>query len=437
MADKKISELPSITGADVDDANDTVAIVDSSTNTTKKITREELFKDVDSILYQTIHSGFGAPSGTLGNDGDFYIDKTNDDFYGPKSGGSWGSPTSLVGPQGPTGPTGPQGPQGPAGPNSEVIDDTSPQLGGFLDSNGHSVWTSHGAAVTAASTLSLGNDGNKFDINGNTTITGIGGKIIGAEVTLHFTGTPTLTHSAALDLPTGANITAAAGDVVTFYQYGVNQWRCKAYTRADGTPLAGGGGGGDLLAANNLSDLNNAGTARTNLGLGDLAEQDSVNLSSQVTGLLAGTSVLSATTTSRGTVEAATTAEGDTGTSTSRFPPVSVVRSMIDTHAPDSPVQAWVSFSGTGTVTVNGSMNVSSVTDDGTGRYTVNFANALSDANYAAVVSSARVDTDASGGGNVGFTRAHSKTASQVEITTTNSTGGLADHAMVEVAVFR
>jgi hypothetical protein len=43
MADKKISELTSIVGSDVDDANDTVAIVDSSAGQTKKITREELF----------------------------------------------------------------------------------------------------------------------------------------------------------------------------------------------------------------------------------------------------------------------------------------------------------------------------------------------------------------------------------------------------------
>jgi hypothetical protein len=39
----------------------------------------------------------------------------------------------------------------------------------------------------------------------------------------------------------------------------------------DGSAIGGAGGGGDLLAANNLSDLDNAGTARTNLGLGSAA----------------------------------------------------------------------------------------------------------------------------------------------------------------------
>lgn len=49
---------------------------------------------------KTIRNGAGAPSSGLGVDGDFYIDTVADAIYGPKSGGAWGSPTSLVGPQG-------------------------------------------------------------------------------------------------------------------------------------------------------------------------------------------------------------------------------------------------------------------------------------------------------------------------------------------------
>lgn len=48
-------------------------------------------------------------------------------------------------------------------------------------------------------------------------------------------------------------------------------------------------------------------------------------------------------------------------------------------------VKAWVNFNGTGTVAIRASFNVSSITDNGTGDYTVNFATALPDANYAAV----------------------------------------------------
>jgi hypothetical protein len=39
--------------------------------------------------------------------------------------------------------------------------------------------------------------------------------------------------------------------------------------------------------------------------------------------------------------------------------------------------RAWVNFNGTGTVAIRASFNVSSITDNGTGDYTVNFTNAL------------------------------------------------------------
>lgn len=51
-------------------------------------------------------------------------------------------------------------------------------------------------------------------------------------------------------------------------------------------------------------------------------------------------------------------------------------------------VKAWVNFNGTGTVAIRASYNVSSITDNGTGDYTVNFTTAISDANYSTVGSS-------------------------------------------------
>lgn len=45
--------------------------------------------------------------------------------------------------------------------------------------------------------------------------------------------------------------------------------------------------------------------------------------------------------------------------------------------------KAWVNFNGTGTVAIRASGNVSSITDNGTGNYTVNFTNAMPDANYS------------------------------------------------------
>jgi hypothetical protein len=51
--------------------------------------------------------------------------------------------------------------------------------------------------------------------------------------------------------------------------------------------------------------------------------------------------------------------------------------------APIYACRAWVNFNGTGTVAIREDGNVSSITDHGTGSYSLNFATALPDANYA------------------------------------------------------
>lgn len=52
----------------------------------------------------------------------------------------------------------------------------------------------------------------------------------------------------------------------------------------------------------------------------------------------------------------------------------------------DGSAKAWVNFNGTGTVAIRASFNVSSITDNGVGDYTVNFTTAMADANYSALV---------------------------------------------------
>jgi hypothetical protein len=49
--------------------------------------------------------------------------------------------------------------------------------------------------------------------------------------------------------------------------------------------------------------------------------------------------------------------------------------------------RAWVNFNGTGTVAIRASGNVSSITDNGTGDYTVNFTTAMPDVNYSTTAS--------------------------------------------------
>ena len=59
--------------------------------------------------------------------------------------------------------------------------------------------------------------------------------------------------------------------------------------------------------------------------------------------------------------------------------------------------KAWVNFNGTGTVAIREDYNVSSITDNGTGDYTVNFTTAMPDANYS-VVNTTGTITSTTGG---------------------------------------
>ncbi len=124
---------------------------------------------------------------------------------------------------------------------SDVVSDTSPQLGGTLDTNSKQIRESKGADVASATNTVLGSDGNYFDITGTTTIATIGTLAIGTVVKLHFDGALTLTHHATdLILPGGVNITTAAGDEAEFIEDATGDWRCLSYTRATGSGIFGG-----------------------------------------------------------------------------------------------------------------------------------------------------------------------------------------------------
>ena len=58
---------------------------------------------------------------------------------------------------------------------------------------------------------------------------------------------------------------------------------------------------------------------------------------------------------------------------------------------------AWVNFNGVGTIAVRDSVNVASLTDNGTGNYAVNFSNNMSSTNYSYATSS--------NGGDSGYLR--------------------------------
>ncbi len=88
--------------------------------------------------------------------------------------------------------------------------------------------------------------------------------------------------------------------------------------------------------------------------------------------------------------------------------------------------KAWVNFNGTGTVAIRASYNVSSITDNGTGDYTVNFTTALADANYSVV---GMVDRNRSteNGTTINVDSSTAPTAAAVRLVTFRVSVGLVD----------
>jgi hypothetical protein len=96
--------------------------------------------------------------------------------------------------------------------------------------------------------------------------------------------------------------------------------------------------------------------------------------------------------------------------------------------------KAWVNFNGTGTVAIRGSFNVSSITDNGTGDYTVNFTTVLPNANYSFNLNSTR-STLGTANDAISFLGA-TPTAAALRISTTAGTGTLVDSLYTTVSVF-
>ncbi len=97
--------------------------------------------------------------------------------------------------------------------------------------------------------------------------------------------------------------------------------------------------------------------------------------------------------------------------------------------------KAWVNFNGTGTVAIRDSFNVSSITDNGAGTYTINFTTAMPNANYC--MASSTVYT--SGTGDIVMCALDSRTAqttSALPVVTYGSVGAFVDKTYVNVSVF-
>jgi hypothetical protein len=90
--------------------------------------------------------------------------------------------------------------------------------------------------------------------------------------------------------------------------------------------------------------------------------------------------------------------------------------------------RAWVNFNGSGTVSIRSSGNITSITDNGPGDYTVNFTTAMPDVNYAAFGHS---------GPTGAITGVSAYTTSSYRFTCINTAGTLTDPANVNVSIFR
>jgi uncharacterized protein (AIM24 family) len=98
--------------------------------------------------------------------------------------------------------------------------------------------------------------------------------------------------------------------------------------------------------------------------------------------------------------------------------------------------RAWVNFNGTGTVAIRASGNVTSITDNSTGNYTINFTTAMPDVNYAVVVTS-----DLASDGSVIVANTNdfltARTTSSVRMGCAQPGVGSKDTTHYQVAVFR
>lgn len=290
--------------------------------------------------------------------------------------------------------------------------------------------------IASASTTDIGAQNTTIlNITGTTTITSFGANYNGPRF-LRFADVLILTHGSALVLPTAANITTAAGDSAVVVPNGTpaNGWRVVAYQRASGAAFDGSVTTNSILNdAVTFAKIQNVTTAtilgRSTAGTGDVEALTGA----QATALL---SVASETVSGR--VELADATEAAAGTDGTRALSPLRLRDALAASgsAPLYACRAWVNFNGTGTVAIRAAGNVSSITDNGVGDYTVNFTTAMPDANYCALPVSGRASGDFLGN-VVNVTDFPTTTFCRLLIRLGQNPGTTTDQASVNVAIFR
>ena len=190
---------------------------------------------------------------------------------------------------------------------------------------------------------------------------------------------------------------------------------------------------GEALAKdNNLSELSDKAIARTNLDVYSKAETNTA---------ISNATTPTATETVAGKAKIATTEIAQAGTNDTDFITPLKLRNALNANgsAPVYACRAWVNFNGVGTVAILGSGNVSSITDNGVGDYTVNYTVALPDTGYAIIGSS----TEYSDGTPISVilrmngTTPLLKTSTATRISTRHAYGGFYDVNNISLEVTR
>lgn len=167
--------------------------------------------------------------------------------------------------------------------------------------------------------------------------------------------------------------------------------------------------------------------------------------SNKVTGLAAGTvsgdavhKGQTASTTDTGLVELATQVEAETGTDATRAVTPLTLRQAFRAggSAPVYACRAWVNFNGTGTVAIRASGNVSSITDNGVGDYTINFATALPDGNYSVTGASKKDDNNIAPSNNISVAP-YGFISTSVSVMMIDGGGTARDCTKNNIAIFR
>lgn len=296
-----------------------------------------------------------------------------------------------------------------------------------------------GADIASGATVNLAAaTGNYVHITGNTTITSLGTVSAGMRFLLVFDGALTFTHNAvSLILPGAANITTAAGDRCEVVSLGSGNWRCLWYTKASGatlvsyqpldatlTALAGWANGTakipyttstDVVASLDFKDEDNM-----------ASNSDTALPSQQSVKAYADTKNI-ATQVAPGTNGNVLTASGGSWVSSAPSNVANIV--------------AFVNFNGTGTIAERVKSSNVTLTDNGTGDYTINFSPSLTDANYVVSVE-ASPPYGVRGGAQIAINSSGSwvevaQTSSAFRFTCVDASGAAYDAKYIHVVVYR